>query len=156
MYLLIGLYAAHVIGAIVWFGGGLTSLLVVGPALGRSSGAARAEVGPNIAVFAKRVYPLAGIVTIGAGIALAIAGGRFTSPADVATAYGVTVACASALAVGVYVWGGAVVGPAMARVGALPPAERPAALARGIRMLAFEQCGFAAVFACMVLMRFGV
>ena len=35
-WLLAGLYALHVLAAIVWFGGGLTGALVTGPALQRA------------------------------------------------------------------------------------------------------------------------
>ncbi len=154
--LLIGLYTCHVLAAIVWFGGGLTSVLVTGPAIGRSGEAARAEISPHIGEAARRVYPLAGLLTIVAGVLLAVVSGRVSTTEEIVSPYGLTVTCALGLTLAVYAYGARVVGPAMGRLQSLPPAERPAALKRGLRAVALEQFGFLAVFACMALMRFGM
>lgn len=150
------LYALHVIAAIVWFGGGLTSVLITGPALQKASDGARAEVSFQIGMLAQKVYPLAATVTIVVGATLAVLAGRVTSLDGLLTPYGITVAVALALAVGVWLWGQRVIGPAMKRMAMAPPAERPALLAKGLRAIAVEQVGFFAVFGCMVLMRFGM
>ena len=154
-WLLIALYALHVIAAIVWFGGGLTNVLITGPALQRASEGARAEVGFQIGALAHKVYPIAGTATIAIGVTLAVLGGRVSSLDGLATPYGITAAVALALAVGVWLWGKLVIGPAMQRMQRSAPAERPSLMARALRFVALEQFGFVAVFGCMVLMRFG-
>jgi uncharacterized membrane protein len=155
-FVLIALYALHVICAIVWFGGGLTGALITGPALSRASEGARAEVGMQLGRIASRVYPVAAIATIVLGVLLAYLGGRVSTLDGLLSPYGITAAVALALAVGLSFWGSRVIGPAMKRMQTAPPAERPALLKRALRNVAVEQFGFVAVFACMVLLRFGV
>lgn len=155
-WLFVALYALHVIAAIVWFGGGLTGVLITGPALQRAGAGARADVSAQIGVFAKKVYPVAGTATILIGATLAVLGGRVTTLDGLETPYGITVLAALALAIGVWYWGGFVTGRSMQRVTAAPPAQRPALLAKALRNVAYEQVGFFAVFGCMVLMRFGL
>jgi hypothetical protein len=155
-WLLIALYALHVIAAIVWFGGGLTNVLITAPALQRASEGARAEVGFQIGALASKIYPLAATVTIVLGVVLAVLGGRVTSLEGLASPYGITVAVALVLAVGVWLWGKFVIGPAMQRMQTAPPADRASLLGRALKFVALEQVAFVAVFGCMVLMRFGV
>ena len=155
-WLLIALYALHVIAAIVWFGGGLTNLLITGPALQRVSEGARAEIGIQMGALAQKVYPAAATVTILLGAVLAYLGGRVSSLDGFASPYGITVAIALVLAVGAWLWGQFAIGPAMHRMQTAPPADRPLLLGRALRFVAIEQFAFFAVFGCMVLMRFGV
>jgi len=155
-WVLVALYALHVICAIVWFGGGLTGALVTGPALQRASEGARAEVGMQIGAIASKVYPVAAIATILLGVSLAYMGGRISSLDGLLSAYGITAAVALVLAIGLSFWGNRVIGPAMKRMQSAPPAERPALLKRALRNIAVEQFAFVAVFGCMVLLRFGI
>jgi uncharacterized membrane protein len=150
------LYALHVIAAIVWFGGALTGVLITGPALQRVSDGARAEIGMQIGQIASRIYPVAATVTILVGVLLAYLGGRVSSLEGLASPYGVTAAVALTFAVGLWFWGHLVIGPAMARMQRAAPADRPPLLKRALRSIAMEQFGFVAVFACMVLLRFGM
>jgi uncharacterized membrane protein len=155
-YLLIALYALHVISAIVWFGGGLTNLLITGPALARVSASARAEIGFQLGAVAAKVYPLAATLTIVLGVVLTVLSGRVANLAALLSPYGITVAVALVLAVGVWLWGTFVIGPAMHRMQTAAPDERPELLAKALERVALEQFAFVAVFGCMVLMRFDV
>lgn len=101
---LVGLYALHVICAIVWFGGGLTGALITGPALQRASEGARAEVGMQMGRIANRVYPVAAIATIVLGVSLAYLGGRISTLEGLLSPYGITAAIALTLAIGLSVW----------------------------------------------------
>jgi hypothetical protein len=155
-WVLVALYALHVICAIVWFGGGLTGVLITGPALQRASEGARAEVGMQIGALANKVYPVAAIATIALGVLLAFLGGRVSSLAGLASPYGITAAAALVLALGLSCWGNLVIGPSMKRMQTAAAADRPALLKRALRNIAVEQLAFVAVFGCMVLLRFGV
>jgi uncharacterized membrane protein len=155
-WFVVALYALHVIAAIVWFGGGLTGVLITGPALQRASAGARGEVSFHLGALAHKVYPVAGTATILLGVVLALLGGRVTSLEGLATPYGITVVVALLLAVGVWTWGEFVIGPAMQRMQTAAPEQRPSLLSRALKFIAVEQFGFLAVFGCMVLMRFGV
>jgi hypothetical protein len=153
-WFIIALYAIHVTAAIVWFGGALTGVLLLGPALQLTSPTAQSEIAPAIHSVGHKLYPPAAIVTIGAGALLALVNGRLDAAAF-PSPYGITVIVALTLAIGVFLWSRFVLDPTMRRAQTAAPADRPAAFQRGIKMLMLEQGGFLTVFACMVLMRFG-
>ncbi|HEY0613931.1 MAG TPA: hypothetical protein VGC96_04795 [Candidatus Elarobacter sp.] len=153
--LLFVVYTLHVLASIVWFGGGLTTLLVTSGALGAASPGSRLEVGTRIGERARRVYPIAGAVTIVLGIALPFMLGQF-GLSSLATAYGITAIVALVLSLALFVSGATVIAPAVARmIAATDPAERDAAFARAMAVIRAEQAVFVVVFLCMIAMRFG-
>ncbi|HEY0403798.1 MAG TPA: hypothetical protein VGD09_17405 [Blastococcus sp.] len=154
-WFLIVLYALHVICAILWFGGGLSNVLITGPALQRVSEGARAEIGFQMAQIAGKVYPVAAAATIVLGVLLAYLGGRVSSLEGLASPYGITAGVALALATGLWFWGERVIGPSMRRMQAAPPEQRPGLLKAALRNVALEQFAFVVVVGCMVLLRFG-
>ncbi len=150
------LYALHVLCGIMWFGGALYSLLILGPAFAGISGNTMAEVGPRIGARAEKVMPAAATATLFLGIATAYATGRFVHLSDmIADSYGITLLVALAIAVGTWFWGNNVVKGRIHAMQVAVPSDKPAAFKRVMQAVGIEMAGFLSILFCMVLLRFG-
>lgn len=73
-----------------------------------------------------------------------------------ASPYGITALTALAIAIATHEFARLRIGPTAHKMGAAPAHEKPALLRRLQRCVLVEQAGFFSIFACMVLLRFGM
>ncbi len=154
----------HVILGMLWLGGALYTNLILIPALGRLPLVTQREVGVQIGHVAGRVFTVAPIGLVILGV---IRGTLFGPIHDVddllGTAYGLTWLTALLVTVATWVWGKFMIEGALAEMnsvalnadGTMSPAGF-AALNRVKVVGALELLGFAVIFSCMILMRFGL
>jgi uncharacterized membrane protein len=115
----------HVLAAIVWVGGAFFSQLLAMKAARSSDASEMARVGRDIALVGGRVFPVASIVLLIAGVAMVLQGWSF-SQAWISIA--LVLWFASLLAGVLYL------GPQSAKVGALFEAEGPTSVAARARL----------------------
>ena len=145
----------HVLLAIFWFGYSLSAYFLVAPAIAGLPEPAQREANQRMARLAARVLPgVAGLVVL-----LGILRGTVFGPIDsverlFGTAYGLTWLVALVVAIGLVVHGARSLGPAIEGLGDAP--DYPKASARVRRLATADLAGFAVVFTCMILMRFGL
>jgi uncharacterized membrane protein len=149
----------HVLGGIFWFGSALYAMAILGPAMRALPLATRREV---MAATTNRMGPV--VEAIGTlTIALGVIRGTVLGPVqsiDVVTdtAYGRTWAIALLLGLGILAWSHFMIVPTARRMIAAmtDAASGEAAMRRGMPVMMVELVGFAAIFTCMILMRFGL
>ncbi len=147
----------HVGLGVLWFGTVLYNATILIPAISRLP---LGEQGFKV------IRPVAGAVIL-LGLIRGTLFGPIKSLDMLTSAYGITWLVGLAFAIGAYVWAERMVGPALARMNAIPEAEAlgpdgaptPALeSAVGVvkRNAVLELGFFAVIFTCMILMRFGL
>ena len=154
---------AHVLLGILWFGTVLSLDVIVIPAINRLPIVTQRDVS---AAIGGRATPLFQVV-VPTIIVLGIVRGTVLGPiksVDVlfGTPYGITWLVSLAATIGTYLFGLAILVPAIRRLETAPlgptgvaPPELTAATERVKRLVGIELLGFLVIFTCMVLMRFG-
>lgn len=144
----------HVLLAIVWFGYSLSLSFLVAPALAKLPEGSQREANFHIGQLGQRVFPIVSPLVILLGIIRGTVFGPIDSiDALVGTIYGITFLVALVVSIGLVVNGARNVGPATTAFKDAP--DFAAAGARLQRFAQIDLVGFAIVFTCMVLMRFG-
>jgi hypothetical protein len=163
-WVVVGVQWMHVLLGILWFGTVLSLDVIVIPAINRLPIVAQRDVSSAIAA---RATPLFHVV-VPTIIILGMIRGTLLGPirsvdALLGTAYGLTWLVALAATVGTYLWGLLVLVPAIRAMDAAPLAPdgagTPTLVAATDRvkgLIMVELVGFAVVFTCMILMRFGL
>jgi hypothetical protein len=157
----------HVGFGIVWFGAALYNASILVPAISRLPLAEQRRIGSAIGEQAFKVLRPAAAAVIILGIIRGTVFGQIDSVADLGTAYGITWLIALVVAIITFLWAELMIGPALARMNAVPEAEaigpdgQPSpALAAAIgevkRNTILELGFFLVIFTCMILMRFGL
>jgi uncharacterized membrane protein len=154
----------HVLLGILWFGNALVLDVIVIPAMNRLPIVTQREISSLIGSRATPIFH----VVVPSIVALGIIRGTVLGPiktvdALLGTAYGLTWLIALTVTIGLYVFGLRVIVPALrtmdlAPIGpdGSPTAALTAATDRVKRLVGLELLGFAVVFTCMILMRFGL
>ncbi|HET6650341.1 MAG TPA: hypothetical protein VFH79_09315 [Candidatus Limnocylindria bacterium] len=157
----------HVGLGVLWFGTVLYNATILIPAISRLPLGEQRRVGSLIGEQGfKVIRPVAGAVIL-LGLIRGTLFGPIKSLDMLTSAYGITWLVGLAFAIGAYVWAERMVGPALARMNAIPEAEAlgpdgaptPALeSAVGVvkRNAVLELGFFAVIFTCMILMRFGL
>ena len=154
-WLQFGVQWLHVLLGIAWFGYALSIYFFVTPAVVALAEPAQRDAWGRLETLAARVLPgLAGLVVL-----LGILRGTVFGPIDslddlFGTAYGVTWLVALIVTIGLVVHGARFLGPATVGLRDAPDLEKAAARVR--RLGTADLAGFAVVFTCMILMRFGL
>jgi uncharacterized membrane protein len=145
----------HVLLGIFWFGYSLAVYFLVAPALVSMPEAAQRDTWGRLGALAARVLPgVTGLVVL-LGILRGTVFGPIKSLEDVfGTAYGVTWLVALVVTIGLIVHGARFLGPATVALRDAPDFEKASARVR--RLATADLAGFAVVFTCMILMRFGL
>jgi uncharacterized membrane protein len=154
----------HVILGMLWLGGALYTNFVVIPALGRLPLATQREVGMHIGEIAGKVFTVVPILIVILGIVRGTVFGPIRSVDDLlGSAYGLTWLTALTATVATYLWGKFMIEAAIADMNSVAlnadgtmSAMGLAALNRVKLVAALELLGFAIIFTCMILMRFGL
>ena len=150
-----GVQWLHVLLGIVWFGYALSIYFLVSPAVVALPEPAQRDTWGRLGALAARVLPgVAGLVVL-----LGILRGTVFGPIDsldalFGTAYGLTWLVALIVTIGLVVHGARFRGPATEGLKDAPDLARAAARVR--RLATADLAGFAVVFTCMILMRFGL
>lgn len=153
IWLLAALQWLHILGGIFWFGGVLTTDIIVLPAVQRLPSAARHAFVEAFAKRAERIVTPVAAMTIVLGLVRGIAGGVLDRLASV---YGATWIAAFIVGTSLLLFGIRVLTPAAQRLLQLPPGpEFDAALPRIKRLTLAELGGFAVILMLMIAMRFG-
>ena len=143
----------HVLGAIFWFGSGLTLHLVFIPALGTMSYEAQHPWLQALSGNYSRIIGPVGGLTILFGILRGAFAGVFGS---LNTPYGITFVAAFVLAIPVIIVGARFTGPTTEKLAAATSRDEVLALAKKItRYGRFESGGMAVILALMVAMHAG-
>jgi uncharacterized membrane protein len=156
----------HVLLGIFWFGSVLTANFIFIPALMKLPLERQREVGAAYGEVASRILPIVGMAVIALGFLRGTVFGQIRSLDALGTAYGLTWLVGLIAALGTFLWAKRAIEPAIARMNAVDPAR--ALLADGSptpelvtaiddvkRKSMLELLGFAVIFTCMILMRFG-
>ena len=144
----------HVLLGIVWFGYSLSMSFLVAPALARLPEGSQRDANFHLGQLAQRVFPIVAPLVILLGIIRGTVFGPIDSiDALVSTGYGITWLVALVVAIGLVVNGARNIGPATVALKDAP--DFAAAGARLQRLARLDLVGFAIVFTCMILMRFG-
>jgi uncharacterized membrane protein len=154
----------HVILGMLWLGGALYTNLILIPALGRLPLATQREVGAQIGHVASRVFTVAPIGLVILGVIRGTVFGPIRDVDDLlGTAYGLTWLTALLVTVATWLWGKFVIEGAIAEMNSVAlnadgtmSTAGLAALNRVKVVAALELLGFAIIFTCMILMRFGL
>jgi uncharacterized membrane protein len=154
----------HVILGMLWLGGALYTNFVLIPALGRLPLSTQREVGAQIGDVAGKVFTVVPILLVILGIIRGTIYGPLHSAEDVlGTAYGITWLVALVATVATWLWGKLVIEGAIAQMNATElnadgtlSAQGMAELSRVKQVALLELLGFAVIFTCMILMRFGL
>ncbi len=150
-----GVQWLHVLLGIVWFGYALSIYFLVSPAIVALPEPAQRDAWGRLGALAARVLPgVASLVVL-----LGILRGTVFGPIDSldalwGTAYGLTWLVALIVTIGLMVHGARFLGPAIEGLKDAPDLARAAARVR--RLATADLAGFAVVFTCMILMRFGL
>ena len=154
-WVLFGVQWLHVLLGLFWFGYSLAVYFLVAPALVAMPEAAQRDVWGRLGTLAARVLPgVTGLVVL-LGIVRGTVFGPINSLEDLfGTAYGVTWLVALIVTIGLIVHGARFLGPATVALRDAPNFEKAAARVR--RLATADLAGFAVVFTCMILMRFGL
>ena len=159
-----GVQWLHVLLGIVWFGNSLVLAVFVIPAMSTLSITTQRQIGVALA---KRATPILDVV-VPIIVVLGFIRGTFLGPiksvTDVfTTAYGITWLVALVATIATFAWGRLVIVGAVNALNAAPltaegtpTPEFEAALDRAKRLTVVELLGFAVIFTCMILMRFGL
>jgi uncharacterized membrane protein len=154
----------HVILGMLWLGGALYTNFILIPALGRLPLATQREVGAHVGEVAGRVFTIAPIGLVILGILRGTVWGPIHDVDDLlGTAYGLTWLTALTVTVATWLWGKFVIEGAIAQMNSVAlnadgtmSVAGMAALNRVKLVAALELLGFALIFTCMILMRFGL
>ena len=145
----------HVLLGIVWFGYALSIYFLVSPAIVALPEPAQRETWGRLGALAARVLPGVAALVILLGILRGTVFGPIDSlDALFGTAYGLTWLVALIVTIGLIVHGARFLGPATEGLRDAP--DLPKAAARVRRLATADLAGFAVVFTCMILMRFGL
>ena len=150
-----GVQWLHVLLGIVWFGYALSIYFLVSPAIVALPEPPQRETWGRLGALAARVLPgVAGLVIL-LGILRGTAFGPIDSLEDLfGTAYGVTWLVALIVTIGLLIHDARFLGPATEGLRDAPELAKAAARVR--RLATANLAGFAVVFTCMILMRFGL
>ena len=144
----------HVLLAIVWFGYSLSMSFLIAPALAKLPEGAQRDANFHLGQLGQRVFPIVAPLVILLGIARGTVFGPIDSiDALFGTAYGITFLVALVVSIALAVNGARNIGRATVAL-----KDAPDFAAAGARLQRFAQIdlgGFAIVFTCMILMRFG-
>lgn len=144
----------HVLLAIVWFGYSLSMNFLVAPALAKLPEGAQREANFELGRLGQRVFPFVAPLVILLGIIRGTVFGPINSiDALFGSTYGITWLVALVVSIGLIVNGARNIGPATVAMKDAP--DLAAAGARLQRFATIDIVGFAIVFTCMILMRFG-
>ena len=147
----------HVLAAIIWFGGVLYALIVLGPTVMSLPPQMQVAISRAGVKRANVTYETAGGITILLGIIRGTLLGPVKSFGFLfGTPYGITWGIALVLALGVLAWSHWVVFPAGERMPAALEAGDTAVMRRAMPLILVELAGFFGIFTCMILMRFGL
>ena len=154
----------HVILGMLWLGGALYTNFVVIPALGRLPLPMQREVGMHIGEIAGKLFTVVPILIVILGVVRGTVFGPIQSVDDLlGSAYGLTWLTALTVTVATYLWGKFMIEAAIADMNNVAlnadgtmSAMGLAALNRVKLVAALELLGFAIIFTCMILMRFGL
>ena len=154
----------HVVLGMLWLGGALYTNFILIPALSRLPLPTQREVGMQVGAVAAKVFTYVPLAIVALGIVRGTVYGPLHSAADVlGTTYGLTWLTALTVTVATWMWGKFMIEGAIVRMNRteLNPdgtmsVEGFAALNRVKLVGALELVGFAVIFSCMILMRFGL
>ena len=144
----------HVLLAIVWFGYSLSMSFLIAPALARLHEGSQREANFELGRLGQRVFPIVAPLVILLGIIRGTVFGPIDSiDALFGTGYGITWLVALVVSIGLVVNGARNIGPSTVAMKDAP--DLAVAAARLQRFAQIDLVGFAVVFTCMILMRFG-
>jgi uncharacterized membrane protein len=148
----------HVLLGILWFGSTLYINLILIPAVLPLPREKQQEISAQVSPLTHRVLQPAAILTILLGVIRGTFLGPLHSVQDViSTKYGVTWLLALVGALILYIFGEALLEPALRRLNtAKGDAEYDATLQRVKVFAVVELLGFFAIFTCMILLRYGL
>ena len=145
----------HVLLAILWFGYSLSMSVLVAPALARLPEGPQREANFHLGQLGSRIFPIVAPLVILLGVVRGTVFGPIDSmDALFGTGYGITWLVALLVSIALVVNGARNIGPA-----SMAMKDAPDFAAAGARLQRFAQIdlvGFAIVFTCMILMRFGL
>jgi uncharacterized membrane protein len=148
----------HVLLGITWFGATIYSDVILVPALMSLPVEKQRMVGGAIAARTDKVISPVAILVIILGFIRGTFLGQLHSFQDViGTAYGITWLVGLLVAIAIFVWAKMFLSPALKRLNETADTAEYAVVMERVKVLALsELAGFAVVFTCMILMRFGL
>ncbi len=158
MFLLIATQWLHVLLGIFWLGSTLFVNVVLVPAITSMPREKTRELSGRIGAQSEKVFTPVGIAVVVLGFLRGTVFGPVQSLGFVfGTPYGLTWLAALILGLGLASWGVLVTGPAARSLNDdISDDEYAARLARVKTYTLLELVAFAAIFTCMILMRFGL
>jgi uncharacterized membrane protein len=154
----------HVLLAILWFGNTLSLATITIPAISRLPLVRQQEIGAELGKRGVRVIDVVGPAVIVLGMVRGTVYGPVKSVDSLfGTAYGITWLVALVVAIATFLWGRFVIVPSTRALATAPvnadgsaTDELGRALSRAKTVTVLELLGFAVIFTCMILMRFGL
>ncbi len=156
----------HVLLGIFWFGSTLYVDFILLPAIGGLPQAMQREVGMRVGSLSTRIIEPVSALVILLGFLRGTVFGSIRGFDALGTAYGATWLVALLAAIGLFLWGKLVLSRSVERLNAIgaklsdeeikTSQAYAAAFARVRTSAMLELLGFAVVFTCMILMRFGL